>query len=165
MSTADALPHNRRAMLAWGAGAFVVAMIGERLTVLGDWYRSLTIPSWQPPDLAFAPAWTLIFGLTAAAGYYAWRAAPSTRARAGVIAGFLANAALNIGCVILFFPLQRPDWALIGVPVLWLSILGLILLTRRWSTTAAWLLVPYLVWQTFAAAINYAVVDLNYPFT
>lgn len=61
----------------------------------------------------------------------------------------------------LFFRLQRPDWALLEVGLLWLSILGLILLSARRSPLAAWLLTPYLLWVSFAGMLNFSVVRLN----
>jgi tryptophan-rich sensory protein len=64
----------------------------------------------------------------------------------------------------LFFRLQRSDYALVEVGLLWLSIVLLIVVLRRYSKTANWLLVPYLAWVTFAAALNYSIVRLNAPF-
>jgi tryptophan-rich sensory protein len=77
---------------------------------------------------------------------------------------FALNAGLNSLWSLLFFKLQRPDWALIEVGFLWLSIAALIVATRRYSRTAGFLLLPYLLWVTFASAINYATVQLNGPF-
>jgi tryptophan-rich sensory protein len=64
----------------------------------------------------------------------------------------------------IFFRIQRPDWAFIEVLLLWLSILALIAYSARVSKSAALLFTPYLVWVTFAAALNWAVVELNGPF-
>jgi tryptophan-rich sensory protein len=64
----------------------------------------------------------------------------------------------------IFFRIQRPDWAFIEVLLLWLSILALIAYCGRYSRAAALLFLPYLAWVSFAAALNWAVVDLNGPF-
>jgi tryptophan-rich sensory protein len=64
----------------------------------------------------------------------------------------------------LFFNLKRPDWALIEVLFLWLSILGLMIGLARFSTLAVWLLLPYLLWVTFAAFLNLTIVRMNRPF-
>ncbi len=144
--------------------AFGVASVGGTLTDLGPWYQSLEQPSWNPPDYVFPIVWTIIFALSAAAGVTAWRRAPSAESRYAVIGLFAFNAALNIIWSLLFFQLKRPDLALIEVGLLWLSILGLMILIRRLSTTAALLLVPYLIWVSIAAALNYEVVRLNGPF-
>jgi benzodiazapine receptor len=61
----------------------------------------------------------------------------------------------------LFFNLKRPDWALIEVPFLWLSIVALILGMAPFSALASWLLVPYLLWVSFAAFLNLTIVRLN----
>jgi tryptophan-rich sensory protein len=64
----------------------------------------------------------------------------------------------------LFFNRRRPDWALIEVPFLWLSILALILGLAEYSSMASWLLLPYLLWVSFAAILNFSIVRLNAPF-
>ena len=61
----------------------------------------------------------------------------------------------------MFFQIKRPDWALIEVGALWASVLIPILVVSRYSTKAAWLLVPYISWVTFAAILNYKIVQLN----
>jgi len=81
-----------------------------------------------------------------------------------VLAGFAANAFLNTLWSLLFFRLKRPDLALYEVAFLWLSVLGLILLLKRASHTAAWLLVPYIAWVSFASLLNWTIVQLNAPF-
>lgn len=77
---------------------------------------------------------------------------------------FALNGFLNISWSLIFFRLQRPDWAFYEVILLWLSILALIVYCGRFSKTAAALLVPYLAWVSFAGALNWAVVQLNAPF-
>jgi tryptophan-rich sensory protein len=71
---------------------------------------------------------------------------------------------LNTLWSLLFFRLERPDWALYEVGFLWLSILVLMLMLRRESGTAAALLIPYLAWVTFASVLNWTIVALNAPF-
>ena len=108
--------------------------------------------------------WTLIYALNTAAIVSAWRAAPTPRVSDTVIGLFALNAFLNITWSMIFFRIQRPDWAFIEVLLLWLSILALIMYSWRVSKSAALLFLPYLFWVTFAAALNWAVVDLNGPF-
>lgn len=144
--------------------AIAVAVAGSVLTDIGAWYQRLRKPPWQPPDWLFGPAWTVIFALTAAAGVLAWRGAPGGTARAWVIGLFAVNAALNVLWSPLFFKLRRPDWALIEVIFLWLSIVALIVGLNGDSRWASWLLVPYLLWVSFAAFLNSTIVRLNAPF-
>ena len=144
--------------------ALCVAALGATVTDLGPWYQALAKPDWNPPDVVFPIGWTIIYALITVAGITAWRAARTAAQAEWVIGLFALNGFLNITWSILFFRFQRPDWAFYEVVALWLSILGLIVYCGRFSRSAAALLVPYLVWVSFAAALNYAVVGLNGPF-
>ena len=146
------------------SAALLVAVLGALMTDLGPWYQSLKQPSWKPPDWLFGPAWTLIFALAAVSGVLAWRNAPSHGYREWLLVVFAGNGFLNVLWSLLYFRVRRPDWALIEVGLLWLSILALIALTSRSSKRAGWLLVPYLVWVTVAATLNWATAGLNGPF-
>ena len=131
--------------------AVAIAGLGGVLTEIGPWYRGLRKPSWQPPDWLFGPAWTVILGMAAAAGVLAWNGAADTAGQVRVLLLFAANAVFHVLWSPLFFRWRRPDWALAEVPFLWLSILAMVIWLAPYSTTASWLLVPYLVWVTFAA--------------
>lgn len=146
------------------AAALCVAALGATVTDLGPWYQALAKPAWNPPDVVFPMGWTLIYALITMAAVYAWRAAPNSAASEWVIGLFALNGFLNISWSLIFFRLQRPDWAFYEVIALWLSILVLIVYCGRFSKTAGALLVPYLGWVSFAAALNWAVVELNAPF-
>jgi tryptophan-rich sensory protein len=151
-------------VLAAAAVAVLVGALGGAATDTGPWYQALQKPSWQPPGWLFAPVWTVIYALTVGAFVVAWRHAPDPRLRRSIIALFALNAVFNVAWSVIFFRLHRPDWALVEVALLWLSILMLILLLARISATASRLLVPYILWVSFAAILNLAVVRLNYPF-
>jgi tryptophan-rich sensory protein len=144
--------------------ALGVAAIGGTITDLGPWYESLAKPDWTPPRPVFPIAWTLIFMLAAVSGVTAWSAAPKARDADTVIGLFSLNGFLNITWSLIFFHLQRPDWAFYELLLLWLSILALIIYCGRLSKLSAALLVPYLVWVTIAGALNWEVVRLNAPF-
>ncbi|MCY4263282.1 MAG: tryptophan-rich sensory protein [Gammaproteobacteria bacterium] len=141
----------------------LVASLGATITDLGQWYQQLAKPAWQPPDWLFGPAWTLIFGLTAISAVQVWKDAVADQ-RAWIIGLFCLNGFLNILWSLLFFRAQRPDWAQLEVILLWLSILGLMVVTARYSKLSTVLLLPYLLWVTFAGYLNYTVVKLNGPF-
>lgn len=151
-------------ILVAAAAATAVGTLGGVLTDTGLWYQNLAKPSWQPPDWAFAPAWTLIFVLAAVAAIYAWRDAQTTAQRWTVVALFTLNSVLNSLWSTLFFVVKRPDWALIEVALLWLSVLLPVLVFWRRSRTASLYLMPYLAWVSFAAFLNFTVVRLNAPF-
>lgn len=150
-------------IVAAGA-AILVAGAGTTITELGPWYRSLEQPDWAPPDWAFGVVWTTIFLLAAISAVTGWRKAPTQDAASAMVGLFAFNGFLNLLWSFLFFKLQRPDWALIEVGFLWLSIAVLIVTLRRYSLLAAVLLVPYLIWVSVAAALNYEIVQLNQPF-
>ena len=142
----------------------MVAGTGMTLTDLGPWYQGLREPSWKPPDAAFGVIWTAIFALAAAAGVVAWRRARTSSGRQWIVALFAINGFLNVLWSLIFFKLRRPDYAMVEVAFLWASILSLIIALYRRSALASGLLVPYLVWVSIAAALNYEVVALNGPF-
>jgi benzodiazapine receptor len=142
----------------------IVAVAGGVLTEIGPWYDRLKKPSWQPPNWAFGPIWTVILMLAAVSAALAWQAAPDSSARMAVFAVLLVNSILNIAWSGIFFKMRRPDWALIEVGLLWLSILALILVLGSYSATAGLLMVPYLLWVSIASFLNYRIVQLNKPF-
>ena len=142
----------------------LIAALGATITVLGPWYYGLVQPAWAPPAMLFGPAWTLIFGLCAMAAATAWMETPASGARVTIIGLFALNGFLNLLWSFLFFRLERPDLAAFEVWFLWASIALLIAVCWRSSRLAALLLVPYVIWVTFAAALNTAVVTLNKPF-
>jgi tryptophan-rich sensory protein len=153
-----------RPVLAAAAVALMVAGLGGAATETGAWYQALQKPSWQPPGWLFAPVWTVIYALIVAAFVTAWRQAGDPRLRRAIIALFALNAVLNVAWSVIFFRFHRPDWALLEVALLWVSILMLILLVARISRPAGRMLVPYILWVSFAAILNLAVVRLNQPF-
>lgn len=146
----------------WG---IAVAGLGAALTDISPWYKTeLRKPRWQPPDWLFGPAWTLILTMASLSLWYGLDTAQTPGQRWAVLALFVANGLLNIIWSPLFFRLRRPDWALIEVPFLWLSILAPIVYLAPLSTTASLLMVPYLLWVSFAAFLNLTIVRLNPPF-
>lgn len=139
-----------------------VAAAGAMATELGPWYAELKKPQWQPPDWLFGPAWTLIFTLAAAAAVISYTHA-SDSGKTAVIAVFVINAVLNILWSVLFFKLRSPMMALYEVTLLWLSIVSIMVVVMPHSRLAALLVVPYLLWVSFAGFLTYTIVKLNAP--
>jgi tryptophan-rich sensory protein len=156
-----ALRQNLKPLSFSALAACGVAALGASMTELGPWYYALRLPTWKPPDALFGPAWTVIFALAALSCAAGWRALRSRPARLALCGYFAVNALLNILWSALFFRLQRPDWALLEVVLLWLSILWLVMVLYRPARLASWLLLPYLAWVSYAAVLNLAVVRLN----
>lgn len=134
------------------------------MTPIGPWYGNLRKPRLQPPNWLFGPAWTLILGLAAWSAVVAWNAAADDSARTNVIILFATNALFHALWSPLFFRLRRPDWALIEVGFLWSSLVALVIGLWPISHFASQLIVPYLLWVSFAAWLNSAIVGLNKPF-
>lgn len=147
-----------------GIGAVLIAAIGATLTDLGAWYQSLEQPAWAPPDHVFPIAWTLVLALWALAAVETWRRLKSRKEAETLIGLFALNGFLNILWSMMFFRLQRPDWALVELPFLWVSILVMMLWCGRRSRLAALMLLPYLLWVSLAGLLNFAVVQRNGPF-
>jgi tryptophan-rich sensory protein len=149
------------AALAW---AIFLGLGGGLLTSIGPWYRNLRKPSWQPPDWLFGPAWTIILGLAAWAGVIVWNITGSYDTRYMILAVYGANLVGHFLWSPLFFTLRRPDWALIEVVFLWLSVAAMFALNISISQIAGLMILPYLLWVSFAAALNAKIVSLNRPF-
>jgi len=146
------------------SGYIVLAGAGAWVTDIGPWYRNLKKPSWQPPDFLFGPVWTTIFALSAWSGVLCWNGATSGTQRALVLGTFIANAIGNTWWSYLFFRRRRPDWALVEVFPFLATIGAMIAVAYPISERAAWLLVPYLAWVSFASFLNLTIVRLNRPF-
>jgi tryptophan-rich sensory protein len=142
----------------------VVTGLGGLLTEVGPWYRALRKPYLQPPDWLFGPAWTVILGLAAWSGVLSWHAAHDAGGHWRVAVLFATNAVFHVLWSPLFFKCKRPDWALAEVPFLWGSVLALVIGLWPLSHEASLLVVPYLLWVSFAAWLNWAIVRLNAPF-
>lgn len=147
-----------------GSGALFLGVLGGLMTPIGTWYRDLSKPTLQPPDWLFGPAWTVILGLAAWSAVTAWNAAPDAAARTDVIILFATNAVFHALWSPLFFRARRPDWALVEVIFLWSSLVALVIGLWPISHFASLLILPYLLWVSFAAWLNYAIVRLNGPF-
>jgi benzodiazapine receptor len=144
-----------------GTVALLLALVGGLMTPIDDWYANLRKPSLQPPNWLFGPAWTIILGLAAWSAAIAWEAAAMPAERTRVVVLFASNALFHLLWSPLFFKLRRPDWALIEVVFLWVSLALLVWGLWPISPRAALLIVPYLSWVSFAAWLNWQIVRLN----
>jgi len=149
------------AAIAW---AVILSGAGGLLTDIGSWYRDLKKPSWQPPDWLFGPAWTIILGLAAWAAILSWDQAYSESEQAMVISVYAANFLFHLLWSPLFFKYKRPDWALVEAAFLWLSVVAMLYVTWSLAPLAGLLILPYILWVSFAAALNAKIVQLNRPF-
>ena len=139
-----------------------VGALGSHVTAISvsSWYTLIEKPSWTPSNWLFPPVWTTIFVLMAIAAWMVWKAA-GCRFPARVFAVFVLQLVLNLGWSILFFGMQSPGSAFIEIIFLWAIIIFMIAMFRSKSPVTTFLLLPYLVWITFAGYLNYAIWILN----
>jgi translocator protein len=125
------------------------------------WYSTLNKPSWNPPAYLFGPVWTTLYFLMSISLWLIWKSdAPETQKMRAELT-FALQLFLNFMWSILFFKCHSPALALIDIFLMIVTILMTIGRFARMSKTAAWLLVPYLMWVCFATVLNYRIWALN----
>lgn len=141
------------------AVCFGAAAIGAQF-MPGEWYESLNKPSWNPPNWVFGPVWTVLYLMMAVSAWLVWRVRGWGGARHALTL-FGVQLALNACWSWLFFGRYRPDLALVDIVLLWLAI-GLTI-RAFWSISrlAAYLLVPYWLWVSFATGLNFTLWRVN----
>jgi benzodiazapine receptor len=129
---------------------------------LKDWYPTLEKPSFTPPSWVFGPVWTLLYALMGASLYMAGRQRVDDGSVVQVSrALFGIQLVLNVLWSYVFFKRRSPGWAVVEIGFLWAAIVATTLAFSKISRMAALLLLPYLLWTSFAAALNYRIWRLN----
>lgn len=140
--------------------AIAAAFGGAASAQAGAFYAQLTLPAWAPPAGVFGPVWTILYLLMAVAAWLVWRIDGFKRARAALIL-YLVQLVLNALWTWLFFYWQLGAWALLEILLLWCTIVATAMAFWAHKPLAAWLLLPYFLWVSFAALLNYAIWQLN----
>jgi translocator protein len=145
------------------AVCFAAAGIGSLFTdpEMGGWYARLIKPSWTPPNWVFGPVWSALYLMMAVAAWLVWREKGLTGAAALPLALFAAQLVFNAAWSILFFGMHRIGLALADIMLLWSAILVTMLTFWRISPWAGALMLPYLLWVTYASALNYSIWKMN----
>lgn len=126
------------------------------------WFAALEKPAWNPPSWLFGPVWTTLYAMMGLALWLVRRepeAADGRRKRAQVL--FAVQFGLNMAWTPVFFGLHSPGMALVTIGLLWVTLLATILAFSKVRGVAGALLVPYLLWVSFATALNGAIWQLN----
>ncbi len=140
------------------AAAFVASVITR--PEIATWYAHLAKPSWRPPNWLFAPVWTILYGMMAVAGWKVW-CAQASKLRTATLWVFGLQLVLNFTWSPVFFMWHRIAAGFLVIGGLELLLLVFIVLTLRFEGTAAKLFVPYLLWVSFAATLNYTIWTMN----
>jgi len=128
---------------------------------INTWYVHLNKPSFNPPNWLFGPAWTLLYTLMGIAVALIWHKGWANKLVRNAVYLFAAQLILNAFWSIAFFGMQSPVLGLMVIVVLLVLIVTCIILFRRIDKVAAWLLLPYLLWVSFATVLNLSIVMLN----
>jgi tryptophan-rich sensory protein len=141
---------------------FTAAAAGTIATVsnIPTWYAALEKPFFNPPNWLFGPVWTLLYVLIGISLYLIWTQ-KSTRPKRTTYIVFTIQMILNALWSIVFFGLHQVWLGFIIITLLLTSILAMIILFRKFSHAASYILIPYAAWVTFAACLNLAIAILN----
>ena len=149
-------------LLLWVAVCFAVSGFGAIFTDSSDasWYSTLSKPSWNPPGWVFAPVWSALYLMMAVSAWLVWKRCGFSGA-AGAWRLFTLQLALNAAWSPLFFGLQNTLAGLLDIVPLWAAILATLVVFWRVSRVAGALLLPYWLWVSFAAVLNFTIWRMN----
>ncbi len=130
------------------------------VSAIPGWFQTIEKPSWNPPNWVFGPVWTSLYVLMGIAMLLIWTR-PKSPLRQRALYLNAAQLVLNFFWSLIFFNLHAIGWALLEIGVLWVLIVSTMFAYDRVYKPAAWLLLPYIVWVTFATMLNGAIWWLN----
>lgn len=143
--------------IALGVGALGAWTTEPNVSV---WYAGLNRPAFAPPHWLFGPVWTVLYILMAVAAWLVWLQRDAQKIR-GALSWYFLQLLLNLGWSFVFFGMHRPDLAFLDILILWLAIGITFLLFRKVRPAAGYLFLPYWLWVSFAAVLNFAFWRLN----
>ena len=141
----------------------LAGVVGSLFTTpsIPSWYAALQKPSFNPPNWIFAPVWTTLFVLMGIAAFIVWNKGLDKKGVKTALALFIIQLVLNMLWSYLFFTLHSPLYAFVEIIILWLAILLTMLKFFPISRAAGYLLLPYILWVSFAAVLNFTIFRLN----
>ncbi|HEX6940938.1 MAG TPA: TspO/MBR family protein [Longimicrobiales bacterium] len=144
-------------LVCLGVGALGSVFTASSMEV---WYPTLRKPSWTPPPAVFGPVWTTLYTLMAIAAWLVWRRRGIADTTAP-LSLFAAQLAFNLAWSAIFFGLRAPGVAFVEIVLLWALVLATLVAFWRVRPLAGALLLPYLLWTTYAIALNFAIWRMN----
>ena len=130
-------------------------------TGVESWYQTIARPTWNPPGWLFGPVWTTLYVMMGISLFLVWKEDTSVELKKIGIALFAVQLVLNFFWSFIFFNQHQIGWALVEIAVMWVFILLTIFAFAQVNKAAAWLLVPYISWVSFATILNYTTWQLN----
>lgn len=147
--------------IGWLVVCFATSAIGAIASIQArTFYAQLTQPTWAPPGWVFGPVWTTLFAMMAVSAWLVWRSG-GFRSNRTALSLFLLQLVVNALWSWLFFAWHRGGLAFADIILLWILIVATIVTFWRVRPLAGMLLIPYLLWVSFAAGLNFAVWQLN----
>ena len=139
----------------------VIGFSGSFFTTseIANWYQTIQKPSWNPPNWIFGPVWTTLYILMGISLFLVWKSSASQKRIAIIL--FALQLLLNFFWSFIFFKQHQIGFAFAEILALWLIILLTIFAFAGINKLAAWLLVPYISWVSFAAILNFTIWQLN----
>jgi len=148
-------------LIVWLAISFMASGIGAMASIrAAPFYGQLIQPGWAPPSSVFGPVWTILYALMGIAAWWVWRS-DGLRATRAALSLFLLQLAVNALWTWLFFAWSQGALAFANIVLLWLLVVATMVSFWRIRPLAGALLIPYLLWVSFAAALNFSVWQLN----
>ncbi len=144
--------------LSLGVGTLSALIMRSNLT---DWYPSLAKPPFTPPSWVFGPAWSILYCLMGLAAGIVWNKPIRRFAARGAVRLFIIQLTLNAAWSPLFFGFQEIGFALVEIVILWVTIAATTITFYILSKPAGVLMVPYLLWSSFAVYLNAGIWMLN----
>jgi len=148
----------------------IIGFLGSFFTSgsVNSWYTTINKPSFNPPNWIFGPVWTILFIMIGLSFYLVWikdfgkqGRKQNEKQKKRIIGVYCVQLALNFLWSVFFFGLRNPLLSFMEIIILWFFIITNIILFYRVSEKAGYLLIPYLLWVSFAAILNFAIVILN----
>lgn len=141
----------------------LAGIIGSIFTIsaIPNWYATLARPALNPPSWIFGPVWTTLYVLMGIATFLVWKKGWGQKNVQKALSVFGFQLVLNALWSIIFFGLHSPSWAFVDIVAMWFTIVWTMILFYKISKPAMWLLVPYILWVSFAGYLNFMIWILN----
>jgi tryptophan-rich sensory protein len=151
------------AVFFWIIITLAVGLAAGMVSRPDTWYFALSKPSWNPPAWIFAPVWILLYALMGAAAGFIWQRRAVSQSTPA-LSLYVIQLILNIIWPLIFFGMHNPGLAFAEICLLWLAIMATLFTFWRVYRPAGILLIPYILWVSFATVLNFTIWRMNISF-